>query len=129
MSRFASCAAGGRRFAALIEGDEALPLAGIEELGATTPSELLADPPLTGERFPLAELALRPVVPRPGKIICVGLNYRAHVDEGVYDEPEYPALFPKFADTLVAAGAPIALPPESEAVSYTHLTLPTTERV
>jgi len=118
VSRFASCEAGGRRFAALIEGDEALPLAGIEELGATTPSELLADPPLTGERLPLAELTLRPVVPRPGKIICVGLNYKAHVDEGVYDLPDYPALFPKFADTLLGAGEPVALPPESEAVDY-----------
>jgi acylpyruvate hydrolase len=118
VSRFASCTLGARTFAALVEGDQALPLRDIEELGAATPSEVLADPPLTGERIPLAEVTLRPVVPRPGKIICVGLNYRAHVEEGVYDEPDYPALFPKFADTLVAAGAPIALPPESEAVDY-----------
>jgi acylpyruvate hydrolase len=118
VSRFASCALGGRAFAALVEGDEALPLRDIEELGAATPSEVLADPPLTGERIPLADVTLRPVVPRPGKIICVGLNYRAHVEEGVYDEPDYPALFPKFADTLVAAGEAIALPPESEAVDY-----------
>ena len=63
-------------------------------------------------------MTLRPVVPRPGKIICVGLNYKAHVDEGVYDLPDYPALFPKFADTLLGAGEPVALPPESEAVDY-----------
>jgi acylpyruvate hydrolase len=95
-----------------------LPLDGVGELGADTPSELLADPPLTGEKLPLAEVSLRPVVPRPGKIICVGLNYKAHVDEGIYDLPDYPALFPKFADTLVAAGEDIVLPPESEAVDY-----------
>ncbi|HET7367702.1 MAG TPA: fumarylacetoacetate hydrolase family protein [Gaiella sp.] len=118
MSRFASCSLGTRAFAALVEGDQVLPLRDIAELGAATPSEVLADPPLTGERIPLAEVTLRPVVPRPGKIVCVGLNYRAHVAEGVYDEPDYPALFPKFADTLVAAGEPIALPPESEAVDY-----------
>jgi len=118
VSRFASCSLGERRFAALVEGDEALPLRHAEELGAATPSEVLANPQLTGERIPLADVTLRPVVPRPGKIICVGLNYRAHVEEGVFDLPEYPALFPKFADTLVAAGAPIALPPESEAVDY-----------
>jgi acylpyruvate hydrolase len=118
VSRFASCSLGGRRFAALVEGDEALPLRDVEALGAATPAEVLADPPLTGERLPQADVALRPVVPAPGKIICVGLNYKAHVAEGVYDEPDYPALFPKFADTLIGAGEAIALPPESEAVDY-----------
>jgi acylpyruvate hydrolase len=48
----------------------------------------------------------------------MGLNYKAHVDEGVYDAPEYPVLFSKFADTLIAAGAPIVAPPESEAVDF-----------
>jgi acylpyruvate hydrolase len=118
VSRFASCALGDRRFAALVEGDEALPLSGIEELGAATPSDVLAAPPVSGERIPLADVALRPVVPRPGKVICVGLNYKAHVEEGVYEEPDYPALFPKFADTLIGAGEPIVLPPESEAVDF-----------
>jgi acylpyruvate hydrolase len=118
VSRFASCAHGGRRFAALVEDEAVLPLRDIEELGAATPSALLADPPLTGERIALGDVTLRPVVPRPGKIVCVGLNYKAHVDEGVYDLPDYPALFPKFADTLVGAGEPVVLPPESEAVDY-----------
>ena len=118
MSRFASCSLGERRFAALVEGEEVLPLDGVSELGAGTPSELLADPPLTGEKLPLAEVSLRPVVPRPGKVICVGLNYKAHVEEGVFDLPDYPALFPKFADTLIGAGEAIVLPPESEAVDY-----------
>jgi len=118
VSRFASCVLGERRFAALVEGDEALPLGGVQELGAATPSELLAEPPVTGERIPLADVTLRPVVPRPGKIVCVGLNYKAHVEEGVYDLPDYPALFPKFAETLVGAGEPIILPPESAAVDY-----------
>ena len=118
MSRFASCSLGERRFAALVEGDEVLPLRDVEELGVMTPSTVLADPPLTGEKLPLGEVTLRPVVPRPGKIVCVGLNYKAHVDEGVFDLPDYPALFPKFADTLVGAGEPIVLPPESEAVDF-----------
>jgi len=116
--RFASCAQGGRRFAALVDGEVVRPLAGIAELGRDTPSSVLADPPVSGERFPLGEVTLLPVVPRPGKIVCMGLNYRAHVDEGVYEVPEYPVLFSKFAETLVAAGEPIVLPPESTAVDY-----------
>lgn len=118
MSRFASCVLGERRFAALVDGDVVRPLRGLGELGAGTPAELLADPPLADERFALADVSLRPVIPRPGKIICVGLNYKAHVDEGVFEVPEYPVLFPKFADALVAAGEPVLVPPESEAVDY-----------
>ena len=116
--RFASCLLGDRRLAALVEDDSVRPLRDVVELGRDTPSEVLADPPLTGERVPLADVRLLPVVPRPGKIVCVGVNYRAHADEGGYDLPDYPALFSKFTETLVAAGEPILLPPESEAVDF-----------
>ena len=118
MSRFASCSLGERRFAALVEDDAVRPLEGIAELGCGTPSEVLADPPLSDQRVPLADVTLLPVVPDPGKIVCVGLNYRAHVEEGVYDVPDYPALFSKFAETLVAHGQPVLVPPESEAVDF-----------
>jgi acylpyruvate hydrolase len=116
--KFASCSAGDRRFAALVDGDAVLPLRDVVELGPHTPSELLSDPPLTDERFSLSELELLPVVPRPGKIVCMGLNYRAHAEEGGYDVPDYPALFAKFNETLVAAGDAILIPPESSAVDY-----------
>jgi acylpyruvate hydrolase len=116
--RFASCQLGDRRLAGLVEDDAVRPLRDVAELGRDTPSEVLADPPLTDERVALAEVQLLPVVPHPGKIVCVGLNYRAHADEGGYDVPDYPALFTKFAETLVAAGDPIVLPPESEAVDF-----------
>jgi len=118
VSRFASCALGERRFAALVEDDSVRPLEGIAELGRETPSGVLADPPLSDERVALGDVTLLPVVPHPGKVVCVGLNYKAHVEEGIYDIPEYPALFSKFAETLVGAGAPVRLPPESEAVDF-----------
>jgi acylpyruvate hydrolase len=116
--RFASCLLGDRRLAGLVEDDAVRPLRDVVELGRDTPSEVLADPPVTDERVPLAEVRLLPVVPHPGKIVCVGLNYRAHAEEGGYDVPDYPALFTKFAETLVAAGDPILLPPESAAVDF-----------
>jgi acylpyruvate hydrolase len=116
--RFASCSLGDRLFAGLVDGDGVQPLRDVAELGAGTPAELLADPPLSDERVPLGDVKLRPVVPRPGKVVCMGLNYRAHVNEGVYDEPDYPVLFSKFRETLVAAGDPIFAPPESSAVDY-----------
>jgi acylpyruvate hydrolase len=118
LSRFASCALGERRFAALVEGDVVRPLEGVPAHGPPTPSSVLSSPPVTDEAVPLADVTLLPVVPRPGKIVCVGLNYRAHVDEGVFEVPDYPALFPKFADALVGAGAPVLVPPESSAADY-----------
>jgi acylpyruvate hydrolase len=118
VSRFASCLLGERRFAALAEGDVLRPLTGVAELGRETPAEVLEDPPLSDERVPLEDVTLRPVIPSPGKIVCVGLNYKAHVDEGVYDVPDYPVLFTKFAETLIGAGQPIVLPPESSVVDY-----------
>jgi acylpyruvate hydrolase len=116
--RFASCLLGDRRLAGLVEDDGVRPLRDIFELGRDTPSEVLTDPPVTDERVPLAEVRLLPVVPHPGKIVCVGLNYRAHAEEGGYEVPDYPALFSKFSETLVAAGDPILLPPESAAVDF-----------
>jgi acylpyruvate hydrolase len=116
--RFASCASDGRRFAALVDGEAVRPLRGIAELGRDTPAEVLADPPLSGERLGLDEVTLLPVVPRPGKVVCLGLNYREHVAEGVYELPEHPVLFSKFAETLLGAGEAIILPPESSAVDY-----------
>ena len=118
MTRFASCSLGERRFAALVEEDAVRPLEGIAELGRETPAEVLADPPLSDERVPLSDVTLLPVVPNPGKVVCVGLNYKAHAEEGGYDVPDYPALFSKFPETLVGAGEPVLLPPESEAVDY-----------
>jgi acylpyruvate hydrolase len=116
--RFASCSLGDRRFAGLVDGDVVRPLRDVTELGASTPAGVLADPPVGDEEIRLADVRLRPVVPRPGKVVCMGLNYRAHVDEGVYEAPDYPVLFSKFAETLVAAGEPIVVPPESSAVDY-----------
>jgi acylpyruvate hydrolase len=116
--RFASCLLGDRRFAGVVEDEVVRPLRDVVELGRETPFDVLADPPLTDERVPLADVRLLPAVPHPGKIVCVGLNYRAHAEEGGYDVPEYPALFTKFAETLVGAWEPVLLPPESSAVDY-----------
>jgi len=52
-------------------------------------------------------------VDAPGKIVCVGLNYRDHAAEGGRDAPEEPILFAKFASALLEPGEPIVLPPES----------------
>ncbi|MCW2759746.1 MAG: 2-hydroxyhepta-2,4-diene,7-dioate isomerase, partial [Nocardioidaceae bacterium] len=117
--RFVSCRHQGRDVAALVEGDTLVPILGVTELGAETPSSLLADPPLDRARaFPRSEAQLRPVVPRPAKIICVGLNYRAHLEETGRDDSSYPVLFTKFATSLTGPNDPILVPAESTKVDW-----------
>ncbi|WP_223945261.1 fumarylacetoacetate hydrolase family protein [Arthrobacter sp. StoSoilB20] len=64
------------------------------------------------------EADFAPVVPTPGKIICVGLNYRDHILEMGRELPEYPTLFAKFADSLIGARDDIVLPPDSISVDW-----------
>ena len=117
--RFASVRHDGAPLAVAIEGDRAIPLTGVTELGRDTPLSLLTDPPLDrGASLDAAELERRPVVPRPGKVICVGLNYVAHIEETKRDHSDYPVLFTKFATTLTGPTDPIPLPPESAAIDY-----------
>jgi acylpyruvate hydrolase len=63
-----------------------------------------------GDSVARADVRLGPPVPDPGKILCVGLNYREHASEARLDEPEVPLIFAKFANTLIGDGEPIRLP-------------------
>jgi len=117
--RFASVFADGAPMAVAVDGSAATPLRGLTELGPRTPLEILRDPPLDhGASFPVNEAEFRPVIPRPGKIVCVGLNYRAHIEETKREESEYPVLFTKFATSLTGPFAAIRCPPESAAIDY-----------
>lgn len=64
--------------------------------------------------------SITPMLPvaRPGKIICLGLNYVDHIKEGGYDIPEYPALFMRGLNSMIPAGAPIVRPSCSEKLDY-----------
>jgi acylpyruvate hydrolase len=117
--RFASVLHDGAPLAVAIEGDRAIPLDGIDELGPVTPLSLLRIAPLDRESsLSLDEVQRRPVVPRPGKVICVGLNYAAHIEETRRERSDYPVLFTKFATTLAGPFDPIPLPAEAEAIDY-----------
>ena len=64
----------------------------------------------------LADVTWLPVIPNPGKILCVGLNYQDHVVETGRDNTEQPALFIRVAESQVGHGQPLLRPKES-----THL--------
>ncbi|MBP1965080.1 fumarylacetoacetate hydrolase family protein [Paenibacillus aceris] len=65
-----------------------------------------------------ASLNYGPCVTQPGKIICVGLNYRKHAEETNAPIPQYPILFNKFNNTLTGHGHDIALPRVTKEVDY-----------
>ena len=111
--------AGGGTRAVRVEDDRLVDL-GVDDLG-----QLLAQPGWE-ERAATAQgtvhdevgAAFAPVVPRPGKIVCVGLNYRSHILEMGRDLPDHPTLFAKFTDALVGARDQIVLPAVSEKVDW-----------
>jgi 2-keto-4-pentenoate hydratase/2-oxohepta-3-ene-1,7-dioic acid hydratase in catechol pathway len=59
-----------------------------------------------------------PPIPDPEKILCIGLNYRAHAEETNQSIPEVPTVFAKFRNALAAPGATVELPRASEKVDY-----------
>src|SRR5436190_18228714 len=68
--------------------------------------------------MPVAEVELLPPVPDPEKVVCIGLNYRAHAAEAGIDPPESPTFFAKFRNALVPPGATVALPAASDKVDF-----------
>jgi 2-keto-4-pentenoate hydratase/2-oxohepta-3-ene-1,7-dioic acid hydratase in catechol pathway len=68
--------------------------------------------------FPLDAVTFAPVIPDPDKIICVGLNYAAHVKETGREVTEKPALFPRFAGCQVGHLQPMIRPRESAEFDY-----------
>ncbi|MEQ3553833.1 fumarylacetoacetate hydrolase family protein [Pseudonocardia nematodicida] len=95
------------------------------ELGAPDLGAFLARPgwkagaaAADGPRHELAGLDYAPVVPRPEKVFCVGLNYRSHILEMGRELPQYPTLFAKFARALVGAYDDVELPAGSGQVDW-----------
>jgi acylpyruvate hydrolase len=66
----------------------------------------------------LSAVRILPPVPKPPKILCVGLNYDDHLEESGLKKPVYPEIFARFATSLIAHGEPIRLPHESTALDY-----------
>jgi 2-keto-4-pentenoate hydratase/2-oxohepta-3-ene-1,7-dioic acid hydratase in catechol pathway len=88
-------------------------LAGVDLAGAAQAALVSAAP-----RLPLATLTLAPLLPQPGKIVCLGLNYFDHAKEGGRDKPDYPWFFLRGASSLLGHGAPALRPKVSTRLDY-----------
>lgn len=72
----------------------------------------------TPATLPLSDVKLLPVIPNPGKVLCVGLNYKSHVAETKRPDADKPAIFTRFSDSLTAHGAPLIRPATTERFDY-----------
>jgi acylpyruvate hydrolase len=123
---------GGARLG-VVEGDQAIDLSAVDGKAPTDLGKYLAKnnsdlKPLAdlakrapaNARKPLASLTYRLPVRRPGKIICLGLNYLEHVKEGAQRDnvPKFPTIFMRGLTSLVPHGQPIVRPQVTETLDY-----------
>ena len=67
---------------------------------------------------PIQEIEFLPTIPNPPKVICVGLNYKSHIEEMGRDAPEYPMLFARYADSQVGHEQPMVRPKVSDKFDF-----------
>ena len=115
----------------VVEGDSVIDLQAVEPRlpsdlgrwlaendGALAPLGEIAKRAPSSARLPLASLTFALPVARPGKIICLGLNYLEHAKEGGHQKPEYPSIFMRCQTSLTPHIAPIIRPFVSETLDY-----------
>jgi acylpyruvate hydrolase len=117
--RFATIRTAAGTTAARLDGDSLVPL-DAPDVGTLLASGGLMSAPATvgAAPVPAASADFAQVVTNPSKIICVGLNYRTHIQETGRELPQYPTLFAKFAETLMGPNDDLAIPAVSERVDW-----------
>ncbi|AHD02232.1 fumarylacetoacetate hydrolase family protein [Leisingera methylohalidivorans] len=111
----------GKQGMALGCGSDWADLGEIDPIDAVTGSakfHALAQAAKQAPRIDISSVEVLPPIPRPGKIICVGLNYADHTAESPYEQPEYPTLFPRFATSLIPDRAAIIRPRKSHELDF-----------
>ncbi len=81
-------------------------------------ADSLADKIAAADTVPVSSITPSLPVAAPGTIICMGLNYTDHIKEGGYDIPEYPTLFMRGRNSILASGQPMVRPAASEQFDY-----------
>ncbi|GAA1955950.1 fumarylacetoacetate hydrolase family protein [Nocardioides panacihumi] len=116
MTKLATLRIDGTTRAVRLDGDTHVDL-GYADLGAYLAAGS-PEPAADAARYPVEGADFAPVVPDPSKVLCVGHNYRNHIQEMGRELPSYPTVFPKFADTLLGANDDIVKPAETDALDW-----------
>jgi 2-keto-4-pentenoate hydratase/2-oxohepta-3-ene-1,7-dioic acid hydratase in catechol pathway len=91
-------------------GDRATPVAEVGEFYADLPHWLDVAGQVTDGELALADLRPAPPVPPSARVLCIGLNYRAHAAEGGFTTPDHPTVFGRWVASLTAGGTPAPVP-------------------
>lgn len=127
--RFLSFQAQGRTGIAVLDGDRLFGLLEGDPHFPGTLDQLLRDQRfefpedvarILGEGKPIdsADIEYLPPILNPGKIICLGLNYRDHAEEGGFEAPAYPTLFSRFPSSMIGHDAPLVRPAVSAHLDF-----------
>jgi acylpyruvate hydrolase len=118
----------GREQVGVRNGDRVVSATSVDPELPTTLIELLARDDLgmladklentSGEGIAISEVEYRPLIPNPGKIICIGRNYAAHAAEGGAETPTFPEVFYRGATSLIAHQGLIVRPKCSDKLDY-----------
>lgn len=102
----------------LRRGHTVVEIAGAAELNDVIGLHMAGQAIPEGKVYEINDVQLGLPVPRPGKIVCMGLNYREHAKEGGNPIPDYPAIFLRATSSLIAAGEPLVIPKCSPQLDY-----------
>ena len=116
-TRYVTVRHGAASSAGLVRGSDVVLLAA-PDAGAAVASAAAGVVIAEGPSVPFDSVELLPVVPRPSKVFCVGLNYAEHIREMGRELPGHPTLFAKFTEALIGPADDIVLPPESVQVDW-----------
>ncbi|MFQ6559795.1 fumarylacetoacetate hydrolase family protein [Pseudomonas sp. Lb2C1-1] len=125
--KIASFIVQGRSSYGVVEGDQIIDLESLkptlgsdlkQAIGHNRLNELSAARLASLPRIPLADVTFLPVIPNPGKVLCIGINYATHVRETGREMPTYPMIFTRFADSQTAHLQPIVRPTASHKLDF-----------
>lgn len=101
---------GAETLVGVLAGDAVTPLAEVRAFYADVPRWRTEAAAVTVGERPLAEVTLAPPVPPSARVLCLGLNYRKHAEEGVYGVPDHPTIFGRWTASLSVGGVSVPVP-------------------
>ena len=94
----------------VIDGDAVRPLATVAEFWADPFGWQQRAPSAPAAAIPLADVTEVPLIPASARVLCVGLNYRAHAAEGSFEVPKWPTIFGRWTASLSVGGVAAPVP-------------------
>ncbi|MCK9799467.1 fumarylacetoacetate hydrolase family protein [Pseudomonas sp. MAFF 302030] len=125
--KLASFIVQGRSTYGVVDGDQIIDLEALKPTLGSDLKQAIANPHLSElssevlaglPRIALAQVTFLPVIPNPGKVLCIGINYATHVRETGREMPIYPMIFTRFADSQTAHLQPIVRPTASHKLDF-----------